>query len=119
MKSPTEPPTESCTTMSHQNPTAITPDFEERHRLALAVLEHLGIDPTHIVTQSLIVQFRHDGGHLVTWAGTARITTEELDGILTRVRTPRHPEPGICDGCGALLAGPPMLSCPVTQDHDG
>lgn len=83
--------------MTDQNPTPITPDFEERHRLALAVLEHLGIDPTQVLIESLTIQLGPDSRHRVSWAGTARLTTEQLDGILTGLRHERAYHDGTVD----------------------
>lgn len=75
--------------MTDQNPTAITPDFEDRHHLALAILEHLHLDPTQVPLRSLTIDLGPDSRHTVTWVGRVHLTTEELDGILTRIRTPR------------------------------
>jgi hypothetical protein len=74
---------------THQNPTEIAPDHEETHRLERALLDHLDVDPHRVAFGSVRLELADDGHHLVVWEGIANLTTEELDGILTRIRPAR------------------------------
>lgn len=64
--------------MPTENRTEIAPDFEDRNRLTLVLLEHLGLDPAHVALDSIELQLRDDQRHTITWTGIARITTEQL-----------------------------------------
>lgn len=66
--------------------TQIPPDFEQRHRLALALCEHLDINPDQVELGTLRIELGPDARHIVTWTGRTRIDLDELSALILTAR---------------------------------
>lgn len=64
----------------------IAPDFEERHRLALALCQHLSINPKHVDLGSLVIELGPDQHHIVRWNGHTRLTLDDLTALIVTTR---------------------------------
>lgn len=89
--------------------TQLPPDYEDRHTLALALCQHLGINPQHLDLDSLQIELGPDARHRVTWTGHAHLNLDDLTDLILKARGP-----DLCPGSGSGPHG-----CARPPGHDG